>query len=96
MFSQGDSSVQRIDAKTGELVATIKTGLPLGSGSITAGGGYVWVSMPGAPVAQIDPGTNTLIRRFIGGHGIGGYIRYGAGSLWIAGGRVSRLQPPNQ
>jgi DNA-binding beta-propeller fold protein YncE len=69
--------------------------LPPGSGSITTGGGYVWVSMQGAPVTQIDPKTNSLIRTFIGGHGMGGYIRFGAGSLWVAGGRISRLEPPN-
>jgi hypothetical protein len=45
--------------------------------------------MQGAPVTHIDPKTNTMIRRFIGRHGIGGYIRYGAGSLWIAGGRIA-------
>ncbi len=95
VFNQGDSSVQRIDAKTGKLIAAIKTGLPLGSGNITGGGGYVWVSMQGVPVTQIDPKTNMVIRRFIGGHGIGGHIRYGAGSLWIAGGRISRLRTPN-
>jgi streptogramin lyase len=95
VFNQGDSSVQRIDAETGELTSTIETGLPSGSGNITTGGGYVWVSMPGTPVTQIDPKTNTVKRRFKGGHGIGGLIRYGAGSLWIAGGRISRLRPPD-
>jgi streptogramin lyase len=95
VFNQGDSTVQRVDANTGELVATIETGLPHGSGNITTGGGYVWVSMQGVPVTQIDPKTNMLIRRFGGGHGIGGAIRYCAGSLLIAGGRVSRLRPPN-
>jgi virginiamycin B lyase len=95
VFNQGDSSVQRIDAKTGELRATIKTELPSSFGNIATGGGYVWVSMPGAPVTQIDPRTNKVVRRFIGGHGIGGLIRYGASSLWIAGGRISRLQPPD-
>ena len=95
VFNQGDSSVQRIDPKTGKLIATIETQLPSSFGNITTGGGYVWVSMPGAPVAQIDPRKNTLTRRFIGGHGIGGLIQYGASSLWIAGGRISRLQPPD-
>ncbi len=95
VLNQGDSSVQRIDAKTAKLIATIETGLPLGSGNITVGGGYVWVSTQGVPVTQIDPKTNRVIGRFIGGHGIGGHIRYGAGSLWIAGGRISRLRTPN-
>jgi streptogramin lyase len=95
VLNQGDASIQRLNPKTGELIATVATGLPLGSGNITTGGGYVWVSMPGYPVTQIDPKTNAVRRRYIGGHGLGGYISYGAESLWIAGGRVSRLQPLN-
>jgi streptogramin lyase len=95
VFNQGDSSIQRINGRTGELIATIATGLPPGSGSIATGGGYVWVSMRDAPLSQIDPKTNKLVRTYIGGHGIGGHIRYGAGSLWISGGRISRLRPPN-
>jgi streptogramin lyase len=94
VFNQSDSSVDKIDARTGEILANIKTGLPPGSASIATGGGYVWVSMRDAPVTQINPRTNALIRRFIGGHGMGGQVRYGAGSLWLAGGRISRLQGP--
>lgn len=95
VFNQGDSSVQRINARTGKLIATIATGLPPGSGNIATGGGFVWVSMRGAPLSQVDPKTNKLVRTYTGGHGIGGHIRYGAGSLWIAGGRISRLRPPD-
>jgi virginiamycin B lyase len=95
VLNEGDSSVQRIDANNGKLLATIKTGLRPGAGSIAMGGGYVWVSTPGAPITQIDPHTNTSIRSFKGGLGMGGPIRYGAGSLWAAGGRISRLQPPD-
>jgi len=95
VFNQGDSSVQRIDARTGKMIATIATGLPPGYGDIATGGGYVWVSMRGAPLSQVDPKTNKLVRTYTGGHGIGGHIRYGAGSLWIAGGRISRLRPPD-
>lgn len=92
---QGDLSIQRIDGGSGELLSTIETGLSPGSASITVGGGYVWVSMPGVPLTKIDPTTNRVLHKFVGGHGIGGYIRYGAGSLWIAGGRISKVQPPN-
>jgi hypothetical protein len=59
------------------------------------GGGYVWVATPGAPITQIDARTNIVIRSFIGGLGMGGPLRYGARSLWVAGGRISRLQAPN-
>jgi streptogramin lyase len=96
ILSHGDSSVQRIEAESGNLLATIQTGLPTNSGEIATGGGYVWVSMKGVPITQIDPRTNTLLHKFIGGRGIGGFVRYGAGSLWIAGGRISRFTPPKK
>jgi streptogramin lyase len=94
VLGRGGSSVERIDAESGEHLTSIVTGLPSGSANITVGGGYAWISEPGFPLAQIDPRTNAVLRKFVGGHGIGGLIRYGAGSLWIAGGRISRLRPP--
>jgi len=93
VLNQGDGTVQRVDGKTGELLATIETGLSGNGGDIVCGGGYVWVTMPGTPVAQIDPGTNTLIRAFRGGT-MGDAIRYGADSLWVSGSAIHRIQPP--
>jgi virginiamycin B lyase len=93
---QSNGTVQRVDGRTGEVTATIETGRPRGSsrgGDIATGGGYVWVTMPGMPVVQIDPGTNTLVRKFIG-YGMGDAIRFGAGSLWVSGPVIHRIQPP--
>jgi virginiamycin B lyase len=95
VLNEGDASVQKIDAENGELVATIETGLRHGTGSIAMGGGYVWVATPGAPITQIDPQTATSVRSFVGGLGMRGPIRYGAGSIWVGGGRIARLQAPN-
>jgi virginiamycin B lyase len=94
VLNEGDASVQKIDAENGELVATIETGLRQGTGSIAMGGGYVWVATPGALITQINSQT-TSVRSFVGGLGMGGPIRYGAGSIWVAGGRIARLQAPN-
>ncbi|RWA71559.1 hypothetical protein [Mesorhizobium sp.] len=93
VLNQGDGSVQRIDGKTGELLATIQTGLSGSGGDIVCGGGYVWVSTPGTPVAQIDPKANTLVRKFKG-NSFGDAIRYGAGSLWVSGSAIHRIEPP--
>lgn len=93
VLNQGDGSVQRIDGKTGELLATIETGLSGNGGDIVCSGGYVWVSIPGTPVAQIDPKANILVRKFKGGP-FGDGIRYGAGSLWVSGSTIHRLEPP--
>jgi len=97
VFNQSDGTVQRIDGKTAKLQATIETGLPGKRSDIACGGGYVWVSAPGTPVAQIDPRTNTLVREFKGGL-MGeepNAIRYGAGSLWVSGRAIYRIRPPD-
>ena len=94
VLNQGDGTVQRIDEKSGKLMATIETGLSSGrGGDIVCGAGYVWISLPGTPVAQIDPRTNTLVRTFKGGR-MGDAIRYGAGSLWVSGPAIFRIEPP--
>ena len=93
VFHQSDGTVQRLDGTTGELLATIETGLSGNGGDITYGGGYVWVTSPGAPVAQIDPTTNLMIRLFKGFR-MGDAIRYGGGSLWVSGSAIHRIEPP--
>ena len=95
VLNQGDGTVQRIDGRSGEVLATIETIGRLDGGDIVCGGGYVWISVPGTPVAQIDPRTNTLIRRFTGSGPMGDAIRYGAGSLWVSGKAIHRIRPPD-
>jgi virginiamycin B lyase len=95
VLNQGDGTVQRIDGRTGEVLATIQTIGRSNGGDIVCGGGYVWVSAPMIPVAQIDPKTNTLIRRFSGSTPMGDAIRYGAGSLWVSGQAIFRIKPPD-
>jgi hypothetical protein len=53
VLNQGDGAVQRIDGKTGELLATIETGLSGNGGDIVCGGGYVWVS--GSTIHRLAP-----------------------------------------
>jgi virginiamycin B lyase len=93
VLNQSDGTVQRVDGMTGELQATIETGLKGSGGDIICGGGYVWINMFGTPVGQIDPKTNTFVRAFKGG-GMGDAIRYGAGSLWVSGSAIHRIEPP--
>jgi virginiamycin B lyase len=82
VLNQGDGTVQRVDASTGEVLATIETGRAGSGGDIDCGGGYVWFTMPRAPVGQMDPKTNTLVRIFKGGT-MGDAIRYGDRPRWV-------------
>ena len=97
----GDGSVQRIDAKSGTVVATIETG-EVGKGTIVMGGGFVWAAIGlsvyvqdrgSGPVIQIDPRTN-LIRRKFNVEREYYYLSYGGGSLWVSGALVRRIKPP--
>lgn len=94
IHSQGNGKVQRLDPASGEVLATIDTGLPLGAASIDSGGGAIWLSTSyKVLVAQIDPSTNTLIRRFVGKRGAD-TIRFGAESIWVGGATIRRLKLP--
>jgi virginiamycin B lyase len=95
VLNQGDGSVQRIGTVTGKVVATIDT-LPgyCSGGDIATGGGYVWVTLKGYPVVQIDPRTNAMKRAYKG-FGMGDAIRYGADSLWVSGSNIFRIKPPD-
>jgi hypothetical protein len=57
--NEGDGTIQRIDGKSGDLIATIEAG-GAGRGTIAVGGGFVWVSTPAEPIIQIDPRTNSI------------------------------------
>lgn len=94
VLNQSDGTVQRVDGRIGEVIATIETVRPgKKGGDIATGGGYVWVTMPGMPVAQIDPGTNSLVRKFTG-YGMGDAIRFRANSVWVSGPSIHRIRPP--
>lgn len=94
VHNQTDALVYRVDPANGEVLATIETGLPSGLADIDAGGGSIWINTPyNVPLAQIDPATDTLVRRYAGRTG-GDTLRFGAGSLWIGGATLRRVTPP--
>ena len=90
------SAVHRVDPASGALTATIPLGVQWAThGDIAVGGGFVWASVWGAPVIQIDPGTGRLLARYVGGPDFADTLRYGAGSLWISGPKIFRIAPPS-
>lgn len=91
-----DGVVQRVDGRTGELAATIDTGSVDSDGGIVTGGGFVWVITRRSTITRIDPGSNNARGNFRGEPDMvmGRRISYGAGSLWVSGGKIFRLEPP--
>jgi streptogramin lyase len=94
VLNLGDGTVQRIDPTSAKVEATIDTGVDSNTGEIGFGGGYVWVSAPRVAAAvQIDPATNTVVRRYTG-KATSGLVRFGSGSLWIWTNTIQRLALP--
>lgn len=81
-LNQGDGTVSRVDVATGKLVATIDCGLTGEGGEITFGAGFVWATLFGIPLTQIDPATNTAVKQWSGKGGDG--LQFGFGSLWLS------------
>jgi len=80
-LNQGDGTVTRIDAKSRKVVATISAGLPGPGGDICYGAGAVWVSVFDMPLTLIDPGSNRVVRQWVGTGGDS--LRVGYDSIWL-------------
>lgn len=94
VVNQGDGTVSRINPDTNKVAATIDCGIPGDGGDITAGGGSVWVSVPGIPVTRISIANNAVTAQYAGDGGDS--IAFGLGSVWLANvnaGSVWRFQP---
>jgi virginiamycin B lyase len=89
-LNQGDGSVTRIDPATGQVVATIDAGVVGDGGDLTAGGGWVWARGTDTLLTQIDPRTNTVVRRFGPPSGSGAAI-VAFGAVWISAHDVSTV-----
>lgn len=93
MLGRKEGKISRIDPKTGKVTATIDLETP-GAGMLTFGGGFLWASVPGFPLARIDPATDKVAQQF---HGEGGgLLWFGLGSLWIGASdskSIARVDP---
>jgi YVTN family beta-propeller protein len=81
VLNQGDGTVSRIDIATNRVVATIDAGVPGQGGDISAGEGFVWVTMVDIPLTQIDPTTNRVVAQYVGKGGDA--LRIGHGAAWM-------------
>jgi virginiamycin B lyase len=81
VMNQGDGSVTRVDAESGEAEAIPVTGLRIGGGDLTVGAGGVWLRTDTA-VLRIDPGTRRVTHLIDLPPGSGSVAAV-PGSLWI-------------
>jgi virginiamycin B lyase len=85
VLNAGDGTVSRIDPATDKVTETIKLGTPgqaSQAGAIVFAEGSLWLSVPGTPLARIDPASNRVVQRFTGTGG--GTLAAGLRSLWLA------------
>jgi len=78
-----DGTVQRVDIKSGKIVASIKSGVANTEGGITAGAGGIWMpSDPSGVLSRIDPATNKVVSK-ISIPARSFTAVFDAGSIWI-------------
>jgi len=85
VLNAGDGTVSRLDPATDKVTETIKLGTAgqaSQAGAIVFAEGSLWLSVPGTPLARIDPASNRVVQRFTGT--AGGSLAAGLRSLWLA------------
>jgi virginiamycin B lyase len=88
-LNQGDGTVSRVDTKNRKVIGTVEVGIPGGGGEIAYGLGHIWATVFGIPISEIDPGTNKVIRQWVGEGGDS--IRAGHGSVWLSNLRAHNI-----
>jgi virginiamycin B lyase len=81
-MDQIGGTVSRIDPATNSVSATIALGERVRGGDITTGGGYVWLRGSQTLLFQIDPATNTIVKRY-GPVAGSGSVAADANAVWI-------------
>jgi YVTN family beta-propeller protein len=93
-LNQGDGTVTRINIASRKAIATVEAGLPGEGGEMTFGNGHVWATLFQAPITEIDPASNKVVRQWFGAGGDS--IRMAFGSIWLCNLRqqnVWRIDP---
>jgi DNA-binding SARP family transcriptional activator len=93
----GQMTLFRIDATSDRISATIAVG-PVGgnTGTVAAGGGYIWTATWDGTLSRVDPATNR-VSAVVTLPDVPQNIGYAAGSLWVDAydaGQVWRIAPP--
>jgi virginiamycin B lyase len=89
-MDQLDGTVSRIDPLTNAVAATIKLGEPVHGGDIAVGGGYVWLRGSSTLLFQIDPATNTIVKRY-GPSADSGSVAADDDAVWITAHEIQTI-----
>ncbi len=90
VMNQDDGSVSHIDPQTNTASTIIVDSGTIQGGDIAVGAGSVWLRGSAELVAQIDPGSDTVIARY--GPALGsGSVDAGGGAVWISAHDVTSL-----
>lgn len=95
---RGAGIVNRIDAATGKVVASLETD-SRGQEQFAFGEGFVWLTTRTHALIQIDPRENRIVKRFSAPElRLDHKLSYGAGSLWMMRispkGAILRIRSP--
>jgi virginiamycin B lyase len=86
-----DGSVQRVDAKSQKIVASIPSGVANDEGGITAGAGSIWMPSDASGVlSRIDPTSNKVVSKISIPSG-SFTAAFDAGSVWVTSTKNSLL-----
>jgi virginiamycin B lyase len=89
-----EKAVYKIDGRTAQIVAVVRTGLasPDGETNVVAGGGSIWVpSDTSGRIVRIDPSSNQVIASVSVDPGTH-YLAFGMASLWAVSSSQRSLQ----
>lgn len=89
-----DKSLNRIDIRKAQIIASIPTGIanPQGELNVVAGAGSIWVPSDDAgTVARIDPATNKVTASIHVDPGTY-YMAFGFGSVWAVSSKTQSIQ----
>jgi virginiamycin B lyase len=79
----GDSTVSRVDLKTGKIAATLKLTIGNDEGGLAAGAGSVWMMTDAkGTLARIDPATNAVVAEIYVAPGSFA-VAFGEDAVWV-------------
>ena len=75
--------MSRVDPHTNREVARVEAHTPTPYGDIAVGDSAVWLAVDSTLITRIDPRSNSVSYRIVGGSGADA-LRIGFGAVWVA------------